>query len=275
MSDRRTTPVNDRVVARDLADTYPDRVPVDGTAMQVAMPVADLLARPDGPRDRQVLFGETVQVYETRDGWHFIQTDKDSYVGYVRENDLRAVSPATHWISAPATHLYSEANLKSPERWSLSFGSLITAAGPSGKFLDTPDGFVPVQHVTEIGTLMTDPPNVAQLFLGTPYLWGGNSRFGIDCSGLVQAALTACGIPCPGDSDQQKYNLGTDLPKDTPAQRGDLFFWKGHIAMAVDEHTLIHANGTDMATVYEPIAATIARIDAQGEGPLTGHKRLI
>ena len=121
---------------------------------------------------------------------------------------------------------------------------------------------------------MTDPVAVAELFLGTHYLWGGNSRFGVDCSGLVQAGLLACGIACPGDSGDQERALGEDLPEDTPAKRGDLLFWKGHVAWVAGENLLLHANAYHMAVAFEPMDKAIARIISQGDGPVTSHKRL-
>jgi cell wall-associated NlpC family hydrolase len=132
---------------------------------------------------------------------------------------------------------------------------------------------VPKPHLRPISHPFRDPVTVAQLFFGTPYLWGGNSAFGIDCSGLVQAALLACGIACPGDSDLQAA-LGNTVPDDAPMLRGDLIFWKGHVAMVVDDQTLIHANAHHMAVAYEPIDAAIARIKAQGGGTVTGRRRL-
>ena len=135
-------------------------------------------------------------------------------------------------------------------------------------------GYVPQVHLSKIGALLPDPVSVAELFIGTPYLWGGNSRLGIDCSGLVQAALLAGGMPCPGDSDQQMAALGTLLAPGTAPQRGDLLFWKGHVAMVVDAKTIIHATGHPMAVVFEPLESAIDRIKAQEGLGVSAHKRL-
>ena len=226
---------------------------------------------PNGARDRQVLCGETVSILATSKGWYYVQTAKDGYCGYVFNTDLGSMGIATHTISAPATHVYSAADLKSREQFSLTFGSRISAAEIGTKFVETEQGFIPIQHIKPIDDRSADPAEIAKLFLGTPYLWGGNSRWGIDCSGLVQAALLACGIPCPGDSDQQ-MTLGT---KATGAwQRNDLLFWKGHVALVVDAETMIHANAHAMAVTYEPIKTAISRIEISGDGPVTAHRRL-
>ncbi len=128
-------------------------------------------------------------------------------------------------------------------------------------------------HLRALGEWCQDPVAVAEMFLGTPYLWGGNSRDGIDCSGLVQAALLACGRDCPGDSDQQA-GIGTELAEGDALRRGDLVFWKGHVAMVVDGDRLIHANGHSMSVAHEGIAACIERIAAAGGGPVTARRRV-
>ncbi|QAX31145.1 C40 family peptidase [Leisingera sp. NJS204] len=273
MTDRRRTPMNSRIAAVHLADVSADLEPVEGTAARIGVPVADLLRTPDGARDRQLVYGEPVTVYEDRQGWSFLQAAKDSYVGYVPGTALTAPFEATHWVSAPATHSYSADDFKSPETQALSHGSRVQVLGGTGRFLETGLGFIPARHLSPLGTHAADPVAVAELFLGTPYLWGGNSRFGIDCSGLVQAALLACGTACPGDSNMQEAELGEPAP-DTDYQRGDLLFWKGHVAMVRDAETLIHANAHDMAVAIESIGTAIKRIQAQGDGPVTGHKRL-
>ena len=257
MSDPRITPDPARVSGREAA--------------QITSPVSDLCRTPGGPRDRQLIFGEKVEILGQCGVWRYVQADKDGYCGYVQSPHLGAVSPPSHKVSAAATHAYERPDFKSPDVMSLTFASLLSVARQSGKFAQTNAGFVPLTHLAELGTPSTDPAAIAAFFLGTPYLWGGNSRWGIDCSGLVQAALLACGIPCPGDSDQQQ-SLG--VPASGPYQRNDLLFWKGHVALAVDADTLIHANAHSMSVVYEPTEAAINRISAQGDGPVTAHRRL-
>ena len=259
MSDRRLSPTPDLVTGADPAC--------------VQIPVADLLARPDGPRDRQLLMGEAVTILGRQGDYAYLRAEKDTYHGFVLNTALGPAIAPTHRVSAPATHAYSAPDIKSPERLSLSFASRITAIDETAHFIETTHGHIPKQHLRPADSVDSDPAAIATLFLGTPYLWGGNSRFGIDCSGLVQAALLACGCACPGDSDLQKTFLGSLLPTGTTPRRNDLFFWKGHVAMALDDTTLIHANAHHMAVAYEGIADAIARIESQGDGPVTAHIR--
>lgn len=270
--DRRLTPSNGHVAAAHLRGQVEAERFVHGEVLSVAKPVVDLLRVPGGRRERQLLAGQSVTVFDDRDGWAFAQAC-DGYVGYLRRRALQPPITATHRVNARSTHTYPDANFKAHEIETLSFGSLVQVCGEEGRFLETLRGFVPRAHLTSLETPSDDPVGMAELFLGTPYLWGGNSGFGIDCSGLVQGACLACAIQCPGDSDMQETALGEALKDETP-QRGDLYFWKGHVAWILDEVTLLHANAHHMAVTREGIADAIARIEAQGGGPVTTRKRL-
>lgn len=241
------------------------------TPAQVAVPLTDLRRRPDGPRDRQLILGDHVTVLNTADGWSYVQAAKDGYCGHVRTNSLGPQQTPTHRVTAPATHAYERADLKSPDQISLSYGSTVGVINIADGFAQTALGHIPLQHLRPVTEAASDPAAIATLFLGTPYLWGGNSRWGIDCSGLIQASLLACGIPCPGDSDMQQ-SLGQDAT--APYRRNDLLFWKGHVALVTDPDTLIHANAGSMSTKLEPIADAIKRIADNGDGPVTAHRRL-
>ncbi|MDA0961508.1 MAG: NlpC/P60 family protein [Proteobacteria bacterium] len=252
MTDRRLTPHPDWATGADPAT--------------IAVPVADLLATPQGPRDRQLLMGEAVTVLGQKGGIAHVRAEKDLYHGFVADTALGPAATPTHRVAAPAAHAYAAPDIKSPDLLSLSFGARVTATAETEKFIETALGHIPKQHLKPADSHEGDPAATALLFLGTPYLWGGNSRAGIDCSGLVQAALLACGTPCPGDSDLQARAFG---PATGPRRRGDLLFWKGHVAMALDDARLIHANAYHMATAIEDADTAVTRIN----DPLLAHLR--
>ncbi|WP_422075404.1 C40 family peptidase [Tranquillimonas rosea] len=274
MSDRRLTPANGRVAAEILRGTVTADRYVAGEAARVVPFAAFLHATPGGARDRELLHGDAVQVFERRDGWAFVQAAKDSYCGYV---DAAALGPAetpTHVVALRHTHVYPAPDIKQPPDRRLPFGAAVACADTGETWAALADGgHVKAAHLRRIGRPWRDPVAVAETFLGTPYLWAGNTGDGIDCSGLVQAALLACGIACPGDSDLQEA-LGEPLGDEAPLRRGDLVFWKGHVAMAMDGGTLIHANAHAMAVVHEDARAAVARIAAQGDGPVTARRRI-
>lgn len=274
MTDRRLTPFSGRIALRALEGKVPALIFTEGEAARVAQPVIDLLASPGGARDRQLLFGASLRIIERRMAWTFVQADADGYCGWVASDALGKPQTATHWVSAPATHLYREASIKRGEVARLSLGARVTVFAEDGIFAVTPEGFIPRQHLRALGAWAADPVAIAESLIGTPYLWGGNARDGIDCSGLVQIALACCGWPCPGDSDLQWQELGQPLPKDSPLRRGDLMFWAGHVALVCDAGTLIHANGHTMNVAYEQIGLALDRIAAAGEGAYLGAKRL-
>ena len=270
-ADRRLTPATERVSLDSLRDSLTRPAYTAGKPARLAVPLADLCRAPQGARDRQVNFGADLLVIDQQDGWAFVQAAADGYCGWLRaealdHDDLPAI---THRVSAPATHVYSGPDLKTPEIMGLSLGARLSVAGVQGGFARLArGGWVPVQHIADQPA--ADPATVAETLLGTPYLWGGNSRWGIDCSGTAQAALLACGIACPGDSDMQQAAF-PEVQDDI--RRNDLLFWPGHVAMALDASRMIHATGFAMAVIIEPIALAVARIDAAGQGPFRGARR--
>lgn len=270
--DRRLTPFSGRVAHVSLSGVV-DAPLTEGLDAQVTMAVANLCRSPAGPRDRQLLMGDAVTVIDRDQGHAFVMASRDGYCGWMAEGDLGQGPPATHWVSSPGTHLYTEPRVQARETTALSMGSRLAVIGSWGAWANTPHGYVPLRHLRALGDWAEDPVAVAEDFLGTPYLWGGNSRFGLDCSGLVQMAMRCCGKDCPGDSDLQ-MSLGRMIPPNEPMRRGDLIFWRGHVALVVDRDRLIHANGHTMSVAYEGIKDCVARVSAGGGGLVISRQRM-
>jgi cell wall-associated NlpC family hydrolase len=268
--DPRLTPARPDLAAKSLEGRVSAARFVEGTAAEVIDPQAPLRRAPshEAPLDTEALKGERVTVYETTgEGWCWGQLESDGYVGWLPAGALAELgAPPTHKVSVPRTLVFPAADVKQPPLASLPLGARLAITRTDERFaMTTGGGFIPTRHVLEIETYDSDFVSVAENFLATPYLWGGKTSLGIDCSGLVQVALNACGIPCLRDSDMQEKNtgarFGTGLDK---LQRGDLIFWKGHVAIARDRSTVLHANAFHMAVAVEPLAEAIARIRAAG-----------
>jgi cell wall-associated NlpC family hydrolase len=229
------------------------------------------------PLATEVLLGERVTIYEDSvEGWSWGQLESDGYVGFIPSIALGALTAAaTHTVCARRTFMFPGPSIKLPPQMALSFGARIAIASIQEPFaLTARGGYLPASHVTPREAHEVDFVAVAEKFLGAPYLWGGKTSDGIDCSGLVQVALTACGIACPRDSDMQQAALGgaVDAQAET-MQRGDLVFWKGHVAIARGDGSIIHANAHHMAVATESASDAIARILAGGSA-VTGIRRI-
>ena len=253
---------------------------VTGTPARLSVSVASLRPRPDETAgiDTQVLFGEGVRVLDRADGWAWVKSDFDGYVGYLPETALDAtVTPATHIVAVPRTFAYTGPDLRTPTAFALSIGSRLTVVGESetrGTRYFTLEGgqSVVAGHCLPVGeTAGDDYVAIAGRFLETPYLWGGRSGFGLDCSALVQLSMMLAGKSAPRDSDMQAAGLGTPIEREE-LRRGDLVFWKGHVAIMEDETTIIHANGHTMSVAREPLADAIERTGYLYQQP-TGYRR--
>lgn len=247
---------------------------VIGQARTVAAGLLDLTLTPapDAGLATQLLHGEPFTVYETRDdGLCWGQSGWDGYVGYVAADGLGSPRSAGRRITALRSHIYTRPDLKAPVAAALTCLAEVVVAGEQAAFARLADrGYVPLAH---LAPCPGDPVAQARRFLGVPYLWGGRSTEGIDCSGLVQVAYWAAGLDAPRDSDMQEAVLGAPLPLDAPLARGDLVFWRGHVGLMRDAEVMLHANAHAMAVAEEPLAVAAARILEAGGGPVTGRRR--
>jgi cell wall-associated NlpC family hydrolase len=252
---------------------------VEGTPRMIVAPAAALRRRPahDAPLDSEALHGERVTLFETRaDGWCWVQLDADRYVGYVEATALGQLRASpTHRVDVPRSFVYPRADVKVPPISWLPMGARVVAAVHDERFVVLDDGgFVIARHLAPLATRARDFVTVAESFLHVPYLWGGKTGIGLDCSGLIQVSLAAAGRAAPRDSDMQEREVGVPLNDDGALVRGDLVFWKGHVGVMRDAETLLHANGHHMQVASEPLAEARARIRARDGGDATAIKRL-
>jgi hypothetical protein len=276
--DPRITPARPDLAARHLEGQVTAARFVDGTVREVRDESAPVRREPtpDALLDTEALKGERVTVYETdQEGWCWGQLDRDGYVGWLPANALTEPGPpATHVVTALRTLAFPGPSIKLPPVGGFSLGCRLMVMRIEGQLAVTPSGYVPARHLAAVDAHAPDFVAVAERFLGVPYLWGGKTSLGIDCSGLVQVALTAAGIVCPRDSDMQERALGEAIAADVAGlRRGDLVFWKGHVAIVRDAETLLHANAFHMAVAVEPITEAVART-AAGGGAIRNIKRL-
>jgi cell wall-associated NlpC family hydrolase len=280
MDDPRLTPARPEVAAKYLEGKVQAARFVEGEEFCVYEAIAPLRERPasDAALLTQALKGERVTVYDRNgEGFAWGQLGSDGYVGWIPDAALARPSAApTHKVTALRTFAFPGPSIKLPPAETLPMGARVTVARADGAFAVTGEGlYLPRSHVGNLDMTEQDFVAVAERFVGTPYLWGGKSSLGIDCSGLVQVALNAAGTGCPRDSDMQQDGLGRALSVDEMKrlQRGDLIFWKGHVAIVRDADTMVHANAHHMATVVENTREAIARIKAAGSD-VTAIKRL-
>ena len=276
--DPRLTPARPDLAARHLQGRVEAKRFADPMLMEVSVPLAPLSLGPDpkAALDTQLLYGERFEVYEVAHALAWGQSVRDGYVGYVPLACLADPGPApTHWVTALLAQVYPAADMKTRPVTCLTLGARVAVAGESERVLELAHGgYIARPHLAPIGELSSDWVAQAERFLGTPYLWGGRSPLGCDCSGLVQLPRQVAGLETPRDSDMQEAGLGETIGDNVALARGDLIFWKRHVGIMLDGERLLHANAHHMAVTVEPLEEVRARILAMDEGEVTRRARL-
>jgi cell wall-associated NlpC family hydrolase len=273
LPDRRRHPWREDLAAVELKGVVPAPRFVEGTPARVSWPAIALRRAPSGGGsfETEALFGERLTVFDEADGWAWVQRTRDRYVGYVPRDALSfELVEATHRVQALGTFVYPRADIKAPPITHLPLGAEIAVKNADARFAElATGGFVVLRHICERSWFARDFVDVAERFIGVPYLWGGRTRMGLDCSGLVQIALEAAGLPCPRDSDMQEAELGSAVLVPSNLEgltRGDFVFWPGHVGVMVDSVMLLHANAFHMAVSVEPLEPAADRIARQDDG---------
>ncbi|MBD8892315.1 NlpC/P60 family protein [Roseibium litorale] len=282
--DRRRHPVRLDLAAASYKGKVEAASFVEGFRRSVRADVLDLrpAAQLEKGIDTQAVYGEAFQVFEeTPDGWSWGQLGTDGYVGWVRTSGLADSIAPTHRVRALRTFRYPGADLKFPPLGLISLGAMVSVTGYTVtrglEYALLSDGSAVVaRHLVPVGHFENDWVAVAEELIGTPYLWGGRSSLGLDCSALSQIAASFGGHALPRDSDMQAAEAGDAIPHEdlSGLKRGDLIFWRGHVAIVRSPDSLLHANGYTMTVAVEPLEAAIKRIAATEWGVVTGVRRL-
>jgi len=272
MADKRVTPARPDLAAAHLKGAVDAPRYAEGEKFSVCIGRASLRVRPsdDSAQDSELLFGEVFTVYDSVSGWAWGQAASDLYVGYLRQDALGKALKTEARVSALMAPVFSAADLKTPVRDLLPLNAVVPELAREGDYVNVGPGFVHRQHLAVES--QKDFVAIAERFVGVPYVWGGKTAAGLDCSGLIQTALHAVGKAAPRDTDMMEKALG-DTIAISDARRGDLVFWKGHMGVMLDATRLLHANAFHMAVAVEPLSEAIARIEKIA-GPVTSVKRL-
>lgn len=278
--DRRLTPARPDLAAAWLRGKVEAAKFVEGWRRRVVAGAAPLRRAPthEAPLETEVLYGESVMVYEEVEGWAWAQLERDDYVGFMPAEALGAPDAPTHRLAVPRSFAYPGPSIKLPPTLALSLGARLAVKAIKGDFAATADGLhVYARHLDPLDAREPDFVAVAERFLEAPYLWGGRTSQGIDCSGLVQTALAEAGVQAPRDTDMMEAALGAPVACDEAPgdlRRGDLVFWKGHVEIMRDARTLLHANGWHMRVASEPLREARERTIEKGGGPITSIRKL-
>jgi cell wall-associated NlpC family hydrolase len=276
--DPRLHPIREDLAAEYLRDKVEAPKFSKGYAAQISRGIVPLRRHPadEAGQDTELLFGEKVTVYEEKNGWAWVQNAKDSYVGYTRANDLsREVRQTTHRVKALRTYVYPQPDMKIPPIDMLSMESTVLALKEEGRYTQIQGGgWIFTDHICSLETKALSHVDIAYQFLGTPYFWGGKTSVGIDCSGLVQVSLSASGISTQRDTYVQETTVGYPVNSEQCTE-GDLVYWPGHVAIALDKENAIHATANSMDVIIEPIAHITERVKMETGGTgITAIKRV-
>jgi len=275
MADSRLIPARPDLAAAHLKGQVEAARFVAGENCSVTVGRASLHHAPSGesPQDNELLFGESFTVYERKEGWAWGQASSDLYVGYLPERALGAPFAPDAKVAVPMMPVFPLPDLKKPVRDFLPLNATVRQGARNGDYVEIGTGaFVHHRHLAPLSHKESDFAAVAEQFLGVPYVWGGKTFAGLDCSGLIQTALAATGIKAPRDTDMQEQALGRDVAQQK-RNRGDLVFWKGHMGVMLNATTLLHANAFHMQVAIEPLSEAVARIE-KIVGRVTSIKRL-
>ena len=279
--DKRLTPARPDLAAEFLREQIVAGSYAPGRRMQVRVSHVNVQRKPsdDAPTDTQALHGETLTAYEERAGWCWVQLERDRYVGYICAEALTEnIVKANHRVCARHTMIYAEPDIKSPPVDALPFGAEVHIAAADGQFSQTDSGgYIFSRHLAPNDLPLGEFVGLAEMFLHTPYLWGGKTDMGIDCSGLAQVALAAAGVEAPRDTDMMEAALGRPVDVDEGLRglrRGDLVFWRGHVGIMQSEDMLLHANAHFMMVTSEPLIVARDRIRANTSSEITSVRRV-
>ena len=277
--DPRLTPARDDLAAAWLKDQVKAPRYVEPSRFHVCAPVASLYRSPEQLQaiETQLLYGEAIDVLDQNSDWAWVQSLCDGYVGYVARGAItqhQAEQQPTHRLANIGSFIFPNNTYKDTPQTALSYGSLVTVTGEKdGMSMLSTGGSIPSAHLSPLDFHSEEPVAEAFRFLGVPYLWGGRSHIGLDCSALVQLVLQACNFKAPRDSDLQEKHLGRPIDRDD-AQGGDLVFFRGHVGLMVDDSTLIHANDRSMAVSIDDLDEYVRWRSKNGKTPVKMFKRL-